>query len=121
MTMAPRITVPARAVLDLDVWQREVVIHPDEATARAASAQDAALLTGQEVYVHTVDTPEGYLVLFDPPARASVSKVEAHDTDDSRYVYADTYVDLTFRDPEHAARAQGGWSHGRQHAYPRPA
>jgi hypothetical protein len=112
-------TLPARAVLDLDVWQREVIVHPDEAAAHAAAAQDAAMLTGQDVYVHAVDTPEGCLVLFDPPARARVSKVEAHDTDDSRYVYADTYVDLTFHDPEHAARAQGGWSHGRQHAYPR--
>lgn len=111
------ITIPARAVLDLDVWQREVVVHLDEATARAAAAADAALLTGQDVYVHTVDLPGGDLVLFDPPVRARVSKVEAHDTEDSQHRYADTYVDLTFHDPTHAARARGGWTYGRQHAY----
>lgn len=104
--------------MHLDAWREEVVRHPSREAAEAAAEEDGRALVGREVYIKTVDVPEG-TVTFDRPARVLVTNVEAHPTDDGQWNYADFYIDFVFRDVEDAERAPGAWTYGRQHAYPR--
>jgi len=104
--------------MHLDGWREEVVRHPSREAAEAAADADGRALVGREVYITTVDVPEG-TVTFDRPARVLVTNVEAHPTDDGQWNYADFYIDFVFRDVEDAERAPGAWTYGRQHAYPR--
>jgi len=106
------------AGMHLDDWREEVVRHPNREAAEAAADADGRALVGREVYIKTVDVPEG-TVTFDRPARVLVTNVEAHPTDDGQWNYADFYIDFVFRDVEDAERAPGAWTYGRQHAYPR--
>ena len=88
--------IQATAVLDLDKWAREDVLHPSRASAESGAAQDANWLEGQVVYVRWSGCPTGDHA-FDPPVRARVYSVDVDRWMDSEFL--DPYADFVFLDP----------------------
>jgi hypothetical protein len=93
--MTTRLTVPADVVLNLTVWAREHVEHPNEAAAWDALERDALMLINCDVYVEE----DGEFIDFLSAKRARVTGYETRKgwvnvNEDSQYVYLDPYVDV---------------------------
>lgn len=117
--MIPRIQ--ADAVLDLDKWAKEDVLHVTREEAEAAALADANWLEFEvgTIYVRWSGCPTGDYK-FDPPVRARVYDVNIDRWMDSEFL--DPLVDFVFLDPvpenvfdRHEDGKQYGWWYSRTH------
>jgi hypothetical protein len=93
--MTKRLRVEADPVLNLTVWAREHVEHPNEDAAYAALEEDALTLMLSEVYVEE----DGEFIPFTTPTKGTVVGFETRRgwvnvNDDAKAVYLDPHVDV---------------------------
>ena len=117
--MTTRMTVQAKAVLDLNEWARGHFQHESEEEAHAALLLDSQDLLGTIVYVRETETGDGGVWQFDPPVKAKVTRYEARPgylnyNDGAEWVYIDPYVDVLILEGEHAGE---GYTFGRTHMW----
>jgi hypothetical protein len=93
--MTTRLTVPADVVLNLTVWAREHVEHPNEDAAWDALERDCLMLINCDVYVEE----DGEFIPFLTPVKARITGYETRRgwvnmNEDAKAVYLDPYVDV---------------------------